>query len=65
MCQIVIKIPEAVLYDTHMSSDDAAAFARRTVAMVLYAEQCVDWLLCGDCGHDRRKFYQISETESD
>ena len=38
MCQIVIKIPEAVLYDTHMSSDDAAAFARRTVAMGYYTQ---------------------------
>ena len=38
ICQVVIKIPEAVLYDTHMSPDDAVAFARRTVAIGYYAQ---------------------------
>ena len=46
MCQIVIKIPEAVLYDTHMSSDDAAAFARRTVAMGYYTQNNVSIGYC-------------------
>ena len=48
MCQIVIKIPEAVLYDTHMSSDDAAAFARRTVAMGYYTQNNVSIGYCAE-----------------
>ncbi len=33
MCQIAINIPDAVLYDTHMSKEEAYEFARRAVAL--------------------------------
>ena len=46
MCQISIKIPDAVLYDTHMSADEAAEFARRTVAMGYYTQNNVSIDYC-------------------
>ena len=36
MCQISIRIPDAVMYDTHMSEEEAAAFARCMVAVGYY-----------------------------
>ena len=36
MCQVLIDIPNAVLYDTHMKASDAAAFAKKMVALGYY-----------------------------
>lgn len=36
MCQIAIDILEAVLYDAHMTSEEANRFARRAVALSYY-----------------------------
>ena len=38
MCQISIRIPDAVMYDTHMSEEEAAAFARCMVAVGYYTQ---------------------------
>ena len=46
MCQISIRIPDAVLYDTHMSTDEAAEFARRAVAMGYYTQNKVSIGYC-------------------
>lgn len=48
MCQIVIKIPEAVLYDTYMSYDDATVFARRTVALGYFTQYNVPVGYCAE-----------------
>lgn len=37
MCQIAIDIPEAVLYDAHMTPEEANRFARRAVALSYYS----------------------------
>ena len=46
MCEITINIPNEVLYDTRMSKQDAAAFARRTFALFLYAHNGVSLGYC-------------------
>lgn len=46
MCQIAIDIPEAVLYDTRMSKDDAIRFAKRAVALGYYAQSGVSIGYC-------------------
>lgn len=38
MCQIAIEIPEAVLYDTRMSREEAVRFARRAAALGYYSQ---------------------------
>lgn len=46
MCQIAINIPEAVLYDTHMSKEDAYKFARKAVALGYYTQNGVSIGYC-------------------
>ena len=36
MCQVAVKIPDAVLYDTHMTSVQAAEFVRKAIALDYY-----------------------------
>ena len=36
MCQVAIKIPDAVLYDTHMSAFEATNFAKKAIALDYY-----------------------------
>jgi predicted HTH domain antitoxin len=38
MCQVSVDIPEAVLYDTRMSREEAALFSKRAVAMEYYKQ---------------------------
>lgn len=33
MCQVMINVPDEILYDTQMSAADATAFARKMVAL--------------------------------
>lgn len=46
MCQISIRIPDAVMYDTHMSEEEAAAFARCMVAVGYYTQNNVSIGYC-------------------
>lgn len=46
MCQISIRIPDAVMYDTHMSEEQAAAFARCMVALGYYTQNNVSIGYC-------------------
>lgn len=46
MCQISIHIPDAVMYDTHMSEEEAAAFARCMVAVGYYKQNNVSIGYC-------------------
>ena len=46
MCQISVNIPEAVLYDTRMSQEEAALFSKRSVAMEYYKQQGVSLGYC-------------------
>lgn len=46
MPQVDIRIPEAVLYDTRMSLEDALAFARRAVAAEFYRQRGVSVGYC-------------------
>lgn len=46
MCQISVNIPEAVLYDTRMSREEAALFSKRAVAMEYYKQQGVSLGYC-------------------
>lgn len=46
MCQISIKIPDAVLYDTHMNQEEATAFAQRVIALGYYTQNNVSIGYC-------------------
>ena len=46
MCQVVVDIPNEVLYDTRMSTMDATAFAKRMVALGYYIHNGVSIGYC-------------------
>lgn len=46
MCQLAINIPDAVLYDTRMSKEEACDFARRAVALGYYTQSGVSIGYC-------------------
>lgn len=46
MCQVRINIPSEVLYDTHMRASDAAAFAKKMVALGYYTQNNVSIGYC-------------------
>ena len=46
MCQVSVNIPNEVLYDTHMSTADATAFARQMVAFGYYTQNNVSIGYC-------------------
>lgn len=46
MCQIMIQIPNEVLYDTNMKNEEAAEFARQMVALGYYTQNHVSIGYC-------------------
>lgn len=46
MCQVAIEIPEAVLFDTRMSREEACQFAKRAVALGYYSQSGVSIGYC-------------------
>lgn len=46
MCQIMVEIPNEVLYDTHMSTDDATDFVKRMTALGYYTHNNVSIGYC-------------------
>lgn len=46
MCQIMVEIPNEVLYDTHMSTNDAADFVKRMAALGYYTHNNVSIGYC-------------------
>lgn len=67
MCQIVLSIPDEVLYDTKMSHEQVNQFARQAVALGYYTQSGVSigyWILLSDCRYDRERIYQIFRSKS-
>ena len=48
MCQVMINLPNEVLYDTHMSTDEATSFARKMVALGYYIHNNVSIGYCAE-----------------
>lgn len=48
MCQVMVNVPNEVLYDTHMSNADATAFARKMVALGYYTHNHVSIGYCAE-----------------
>ena len=46
MCQVFVDIPNEVLYDTHMSATDAAAFVKQMAALGYYTHNNVSIGYC-------------------
>ena len=46
MCQVAIDIPDAVMYDTHMTQEETRRFVRRAVALVYYSKNGVSIGYC-------------------
>ena len=60
MCQIAVNIPEAVLYDTKMSREEAASFARRAVALSYYVKNGVSLGYCAEiAGMEKQDFIKF------
>ena len=57
MCELAINIPEAVLYDTRMTPEQALAFARRAVALGYYTQNGISIGYCAQiAGMTEREF---------
>lgn len=48
MCQVMVNVPNGVLYDTHMSTAEATAFARKMVALGYYIHNNVSIGYCAE-----------------
>ena len=48
MCQVMINVPNEVLFDTHMNTAEAAAFARKMVALGYYTRNRVSIGYCAE-----------------
>ena len=48
MCQVTVNVPNEVLYDTHMSTAEATAFARKMVALGYYIHNNVSIGYCAE-----------------
>ncbi|MBQ9661957.1 MAG: UPF0175 family protein [Oscillospiraceae bacterium] len=46
MCQVLVDIPNEVLYDTHMTTTDAATFVKQMVALGYYTHNNVSIGYC-------------------
>ena len=60
MCQIALEIPNEVLYDTKMSKEESASFARRSVAFCYYVQNGVSLGYCAKiAGMSKEKFIRF------
>lgn len=48
MCQVMINVPNAVLFDTHMNTDEATVFARKMVALGYYTQNNISLGYCAE-----------------
>lgn len=48
MCQVMVAVPNEVLYDTHMTASEATAFARKMVALGYYTQSNVSIGYCAE-----------------
>ena len=60
MCQIVLSIPDEVLYDTKMSHEQVNQFARQAVALRYYTQSGVNIGYCSQIAG----IYQIFRSKS-
>lgn len=48
MCELAIKIPDAVLYDTKQSKEEASQTARKVMALYYYVHEKVSLGYCAE-----------------
>lgn len=48
MCQVMVAVPNEVLYDTHMTASEATVFARKMVALGYYTQSNVSIGYCAE-----------------
>ena len=48
MCQVLVNIPEEVMYDMRMKVEDATKFARQMVALGCYTQNGVSIGYCAE-----------------
>ena len=61
MCQIVLSIPDEVLYDTKMNKEQANQFARQAVALGYYTQSGVSIGYCSQiAGMTEKEFIKYS-----
>ena len=59
MCQVMVNVPNEVLYDTHMSTAEATAFARKMVALGYYIHNNVSIGYCAEIAGLTEKEFMI------
>ena len=67
MCQVLVDIPNEVLYDTHMSTSDASAFVKQMVALGYYTHNNVSIGYCAKISRPSfdRNCWCIAPSESE
>lgn len=48
MCQVMINVPNEVLYDTNMTTEEATSFAKKMVALGYYTQNNVSIGYCAE-----------------
>jgi predicted HTH domain antitoxin len=48
MCQVAVKIPDAVLFDTHMTESEADSFVKQTLALHYYIKCHISLGYCAE-----------------
>lgn len=48
VCHVIIDVPNEVMYDTHMNSEDVAAFAKKMLALGYYTINNVSIGYCAE-----------------
>ena len=48
MCQVAVKIPDAVLFDTHMTAEQTDSFVKKTLALHYYVKCHISLGYCAE-----------------
>lgn len=48
MCQVAVKIPDAVLFDTHMTAEQTDSFVKQTLALHYYIKCHISLGYCAE-----------------
>ena len=65
MCQVAVKIPDAVLFDTHMTESEADSFVKKTLALHYYVKCHISLGYCAEiAGMTKEDFIKfLSENQ--
>lgn len=60
MCQVAVKIPDAVLFDTHMTAEQTDSFVKQTLALHYYIKCHISLGYCAEiAGMTKKDFIKF------